>query len=61
MPKQAEKNAHANDDGIIDKREQKAIDKAKREALHARHRGVMGHKSARTAKWGAGKSEREVR
>jgi hypothetical protein len=54
MPKQAERNAHANDDGIIDRKEQKAINKAKSDALRARHRGIMGYKSARTSKWAKG-------
>lgn len=51
MPKRAEQNAHADDDGVIDKKEQKQINKSKTEALHARHRGAMGYGSARSAVW----------
>lgn len=51
MPHRAEVNAHANDDGVIDRKEQKQIDKAKNEALHSRHRGVMGYGGARSAVW----------
>ncbi|PWY97616.1 hypothetical protein BCV70DRAFT_208454 [Testicularia cyperi] len=51
MPNRAVKNSHADDDGVIDRKEQKEIDKAKREALHSRHRGVMGYGSARSAVW----------
>jgi hypothetical protein len=35
----AEQNAHADDDGVVDKHEQKQIDKAKKKALESRHRG----------------------
>ena len=35
----ARSNAHANDDGVIDKKEQKQIDKAHQKALESRHRG----------------------
>lgn len=51
MPQRAEQNAHADDDGVVDRKEQKSIDKAKREALHARHRGVMGYSAARGSVW----------
>ncbi|EPQ29947.1 uncharacterized protein PFL1_02619 [Pseudozyma flocculosa PF-1] len=51
MPKRAEENAHANDDGVIDSEERKRINKAKSEALHSRHRGVMGYSTARTGVW----------
>lgn len=47
----AEKNSHANDDGVIDRKEQKDIDKAHRKALESRERGVMQFRPARTAKW----------
>lgn len=39
MAAKAEENSHANDDGVIDKDEQKAIDKAHKKALESRHRG----------------------
>lgn len=51
MPNRAEANAHANDDGVIDRKEQKAIDRAKTEALHARHRGSHGYAPVRSAVW----------
>ncbi|MCO5566154.1 hypothetical protein L7F22_019830 [Adiantum nelumboides] len=51
MPKRAEQNSHAADDGVIDKDEQRSIDRAKREALHARHRGVMGYSAVRGGVW----------
>ncbi|SPO27403.1 uncharacterized protein UTRI_10520 [Ustilago trichophora] len=51
MPNRAVENAHANDDGVIDRKEQKQIDKSKRDALHSRHRGAMGYGGARTAVW----------
>ncbi|TKY86188.1 hypothetical protein EX895_005013 [Sporisorium graminicola] len=51
MPNRAVENSHANDDGVIDKKEQKQIDRSKREALHSRHRGAMGYGQARTAVW----------
>lgn len=51
MPNRAEKNSHANDDGVVDRKEQKEINKAKRDALHSRHRGVMGYGTARSAVW----------
>jgi hypothetical protein len=35
----AEKNAHADDDGVIDKKEKKEIAKAHQKALESRHRG----------------------
>ena len=37
--KVAEENAHANDDGVIDKHEQKQIDRSHKKALESRHRG----------------------
>lgn len=51
MPNKAEQNAHANDDGIIDKKEQKEIDKAKTQALHARQRGSHGYTAVRSGVW----------
>lgn len=33
-------NSHAADDGVIDKKEQKAIDKAHKHALQSRQRGT---------------------
>ncbi|GAA6035910.1 hypothetical protein JCM8097_005158 [Rhodosporidiobolus ruineniae] len=49
--KQALENSHANDDGVIDKREQKAIDKAHRKALESRHRGKMQFRVIRNYVW----------
>lgn len=40
--KVAENNSHANDDGKIDKDEQKQINRAKTKALHSRERGSYG-------------------
>lgn len=37
--KVAEENAHANDDGVIDKKEKKQIEKSHKKALESRHRG----------------------
>ncbi|CAO1613689.1 unnamed protein product [Parajaminaea phylloscopi] len=51
MPNRAEVNSHANDDGVIDRKEQKSIDRAKTEALHARHRGSHGYAPIRSAVW----------
>ncbi|SJX62547.1 uncharacterized protein SRS1_13394 [Sporisorium reilianum f. sp. reilianum] len=51
MPNRAVENAHADDDGVVDRKEQKQIDRSKREALHSRHRGAMGYGGARTAVW----------
>lgn len=36
---QAQANSHANDDGVIDKDEQKAIDRAHKKALESRCAG----------------------
>ncbi|ORY73397.1 hypothetical protein BCR35DRAFT_148274 [Leucosporidium creatinivorum] len=47
----AEKNSHANDDGVIDKDEQRAIDRAHKKALESRHRGVMQVPAVRTGVW----------
>jgi hypothetical protein len=51
MPERAEKNSHANDDGIVDRKEQKAMDAAKTKALHVRHRGSYGYAPVRTSVW----------
>lgn len=51
LPKKAEVNSHAADDGVIDRKEQKSIDRAKREALHARHRGAYGYAPVRSGVW----------
>lgn len=51
MPNRAVENSHANDDGVIDRKEQKQIDRSKKEALHSRHRGAMGYGGARSAVW----------
>ncbi|KAK4055259.1 hypothetical protein OIV83_000541 [Microbotryomycetes sp. JL201] len=51
MAAQAEKNAKADDDGVIDKEEQKAIDKAHKKALESRHRGKYQSGTFRTAVW----------
>ncbi|GAA6059867.1 hypothetical protein JCM10212_007072 [Sporobolomyces blumeae] len=47
----AEMNAHANDDGVIDKEEQKRIDRAHKKALEQRHRGKMQFAPVRSAVW----------
>lgn len=47
----ARKNAHAADDGVIDKREQSQIDKAHKRQLENRGRGPAQIKAYRTAKW----------
>ncbi|GAA5838555.1 hypothetical protein JCM9279_003279 [Rhodotorula babjevae] len=48
---QAVQNSHANDDGVIDKEEQKQIDRAHKKALESRHRGKMQYRPIRTAIW----------
>ncbi|GAA5963756.1 hypothetical protein JCM8115_004267 [Rhodotorula mucilaginosa] len=48
---QAQINARADDDGVIDKDEQKAIDRAHKKALESRHRGKMQLGPYRTAVW----------
>ncbi|GAA5990859.1 hypothetical protein JCM10908_000050 [Rhodotorula pacifica] len=48
---QAQANAHADDDGVIDKEEQRAIDRAHKKALESRHRGKMQLRPYRTAVW----------
>lgn len=47
----AESNSHANDDGVVDKEEQRAIDRSHKKALESRHRGVMQYRPVRTLKW----------
>ncbi|EIN09925.1 hypothetical protein PUNSTDRAFT_143315 [Punctularia strigosozonata HHB-11173 SS5] len=47
----AAKNAHANDDGVIDPKEAKALKQEKTHQLNMRHRGVMQYAPVRTAKW----------
>lgn len=47
----AERNAHANDDGVIDKEERKAIKHAHKRQLANRQRGINGFQPYRTAKW----------
>ncbi|KAG8908594.1 hypothetical protein FRB99_004882 [Tulasnella sp. 403] len=47
----AEKNAHAADDGVIDKEERKALKKAESRQLENRQRGIAGYKPYRTMKW----------
>lgn len=51
LPQQAEINSHANDDGVITRSEQRAIDHARTQQLHMRHRGAMGYTPVRTAVW----------
>ena len=47
----ARKQASFDDDGVIDKREQKEIDKAHKRQLEARGRGAAQFKPYRTVKW----------
>lgn len=47
----AERNAHAMDDGKIDKKEAKEIKMADKRQQENRQRGVAGFKPYRTAKW----------
>lgn len=47
----AEKNAHANDDGVIDRQEKKAIERAHKKQLANRQRGINGFRPYRTAIW----------
>lgn len=61
MPKLAEQNAHANDDGVIDKKEQKQIDRAKTKALHSRQRGSHGYAAVRGAVWTKDNAKSRVR
>lgn len=47
----AERNAHAYDDGVVDKEEKKALQRAHTKQLHNRHRGVAQFQPYRTAIW----------
>lgn len=47
----AEMNSHANDDGVIDRKEQKSIARAHKKALESRHRGKMQISAVRTIFW----------
>ncbi|KAF8513153.1 hypothetical protein BU17DRAFT_77267 [Hysterangium stoloniferum] len=47
----AEKNSHANDDGVIDKEEKKAIARAHKRQLANRQRGIHSFRPYRTAVW----------
>ncbi|GAA5923396.1 uncharacterized protein JCM15063_003634 [Sporobolomyces koalae] len=47
----AEANSHAADDGVVDKDEQKRIDRAHKKALEQRHRGKMQFAPVRSAVW----------
>ncbi|GAA5828103.1 hypothetical protein JCM11251_002590 [Rhodosporidiobolus azoricus] len=49
--KQALENSHASDDGVIDKHEQRQIDRAHKKALESRHRGKMQYAPIRSAVW----------
>jgi len=52
MAEISEKNAHAMDDGVIDKREKQQITQAHKQELRSRHRGIYQSGTARTAVWG---------
>ena len=47
----AEREAHFMDDGVIDKHEQKEIDKAHKRQLESRGRGPAQIRAYRTSKW----------
>ena len=47
----AEENAHADDDGVIDKKERKQIYKSHQNALESRHRGKMQFSAVRSIVW----------
>lgn len=47
----AAKQAHFADDGVIDKHEQKEIDKAHKRQLESRGRGPAQIRAYRTSKW----------
>ncbi|CAG8671086.1 3552_t:CDS:10, partial [Acaulospora colombiana] len=47
----AERNAHAYDDGVIDKKEKKALEAAHKKQLQNRHRGIAQFRPYRTAIW----------
>ena len=47
----AERNAHFDDDGVIDKHEKKEIEKARKRQLESRGRGPAQIKAYRSGKW----------
>ena len=47
----ASRNAHFEDDGVIDKREKKELEAAQKRQLHNRQRGIAGLRPYRTAQW----------
>jgi hypothetical protein len=47
----AERNAHAMDDGVIDSKEKKEIDRAHKRQLENRQRGISGFAPYRTFQW----------
>ncbi|KEP50963.1 hypothetical protein V565_070100 [Rhizoctonia solani 123E] len=47
----AERNAHFEDDGVVDKREKKELDAAHKRQLHNRQRGITSYRPYRTAQW----------
>ncbi|PVG01479.1 hypothetical protein CPB86DRAFT_781696 [Serendipita vermifera] len=47
----AERNAHAYDDGVVDKKEKKALEAAHKKQLQNRHRGIAQFRPYRTAIW----------
>ncbi|KAH8835959.1 hypothetical protein DL96DRAFT_1809735 [Flagelloscypha sp. PMI_526] len=47
----AEKNSHAMDDGVLDRKEKRALAAEKTRQLHMRHRGIMQYQAARTGLW----------
>ena len=47
----AKKQSHFADDGVIDKHEQKEMDKAHKRQLESRGRGMAQVKAYRSAKW----------
>lgn len=47
----AEKLSHANDDGVIDKKEKRAIEAAHNKQLKSRHRGIAQFRPYRTVVW----------
>jgi len=51
MAEVARKNAHFEDDAVIDKKEKKEIERARKKELESRQRGVAQFKPYRTGKW----------
>ncbi|KAG8807860.1 asparaginyl-tRNA synthetase, partial [Serendipita sp. 399] len=47
----AERNAHAGDDGVVDKKEKKALEDAHKKQLLSRQRGIAQFRPYRTAVW----------